>query len=123
MVTELFRVAMRSRFSCPNCKGNLKERVPNRYPRKWYKFVSCHTLQCPYCDIEIVRRFENFDIALVMLATSNLFVSIFTVLKVGWMVLLVLLIARFLIGMVMPKYILVVRQVGQNEMKPNNTKE
>lgn len=98
---------MLSHFSCPNCKGNLKKRLPKTYPCKWYKIVSRHTLQCPFCDAEIVNRFENFDIGLAIFATSNVFISFLVALKVLWPVFLGLLTARFLIGMVMPKYVLI----------------
>lgn len=107
MVSDLLKLVKRSRFSCPCCKGNLKEQLPSRYPRKWYTVVSRNTFLCPYCRAEIVNRFENFDIGLAMFATSNMFISFLVVLKIVWIVVLGLLVGRFVIGLVMPKYVLV----------------
>ena len=100
---------MWNRFLCPSCKGDLKKRIPTAYPHKWHRLVFRHTLKCPYCNLEIMNRFENFDIGLSIIATSSGLISVWTVGKVVLPILVVIIALRFFIGKVVPKYILVVK--------------
>jgi hypothetical protein len=97
---------MRNCFFCPTCKGNLKVRKPNVYPRKWYKLISKHTLKCPYCGTEIVSRFADFDLGLTMIATSGGLVSLWGAGKVVLPILVGLVVMRLLLGKIVPKYVL-----------------
>lgn len=81
---------------------------PAAYPRKWYKLSGLHTLKCPYCAAKIASRFANFDMGLAMIFTTGGLVSLWGAGKIMLPVLALAIAVRFLLGLLVSRYVLVV---------------
>ena len=99
------KVNMLSRHKCPNCKADLKATPPKPTKFPWYKLVSRHTLQCPYCAAELEKRFADFDIGIVTIFTCGGVASIWGAGKIVLPAIVALFAVRIVVGRLLSVYI------------------
>jgi len=106
---RLVSLTMFYRYACPCCDGDLKSRVPATKKYRWYKFITRHTLLCPYCGAEIEKRFADFDTGLATglaaLLAGGGFVSIWGVGRFFVPLVAIMLGVRMLAGSIFSVYI------------------
>lgn len=103
-MAKFWRITVRARLACPSCGGDLKKQAPIA-THTWR--ISKRTLfTCPYCAAKIVNRFESIDVGLATGFTSGLALSVWTTGKTIFPILLGLTAFRFLVGKVVPKYVM-----------------